>query len=158
VPGIAGGGKLLVTGPNVMSGYLKADNPGVLQPPPEGWYDTGDIVSVDEHGYVKIQGRAKRFAKLGGEMVSLAAIEAMVSKLWPDHMHAAVTRTDERKGEAIVLVTTKQDASTDELLAFARGEGMFELGMPKELHLVEALPVLATGKTDYVSIEKLVRG
>jgi acyl-[acyl-carrier-protein]-phospholipid O-acyltransferase / long-chain-fatty-acid--[acyl-carrier-protein] ligase len=158
VPGIAEGGKLLVTGPNVMAGYLKADMPGVLQPPPEGWYDTGDIVSIDAHGYVKIQGRAKRFAKLGGEMVSLTAIEAMVSKLWPDHVHAAVTRADERKGEAIVLVTTKQDASTDELLAFARGEGVSELGVPKELRLVDALPVLATGKTDYVSVEKLVRG
>ncbi len=158
VPGIAEGGKLLVHGPNVMSGYLKADMPGVLQPPADGWYDTGDIVTVDEHGYVTIQGRAKRFAKLGGEMVSLTALEAMVSKLWPDHGHAAITRADERKGEAIVLVTTNPDATADALLAFARSEGLSELGVPKDIRIVDALPVLATGKTDYVSLEQLVRG
>jgi acyl-[acyl-carrier-protein]-phospholipid O-acyltransferase / long-chain-fatty-acid--[acyl-carrier-protein] ligase len=158
VPGIAEGGILHVSGPNVMRGYLKADQPGVLQPLEDGWYNSGDIVSIDDHGFVRIAGRAKRFAKLGGEMVSLTAVEAMASKLWPDHMHAAVTRSDERKGEAIVLVTTNADASTEELLIFARGEGMAELAVPKQLHTLDALPVLATGKTDYVSLEKLIRG
>ncbi len=158
VAGIATGGKLQVQGPNVMNGYLKTDQPGVLQPPSEGWYDTGDIVSIDEHGYVRIEGRAKRFAKLGGEMISLTSVEAMVSKLWPDHQHAAVTRADERKGEAIILLTTRPDANVEELLAFARGQGLSELSVPRELKIIEALPVLATGKTDYVSAEKLVRG
>ncbi len=158
VPGIAEGGILHVTGPNVMLGYLKSDQPGVLQAASDGWYNSGDIVSVDAHGFVRIAGRAKRFAKLGGEMVSLMAVEAMVSKLWPDHAHAAVTRTDERKGEAIVLVTTKADASTDALLAFARSDGMAELAVPRELRVVDSLPVLATGKTDYVNVEKMVRG
>jgi acyl-[acyl-carrier-protein]-phospholipid O-acyltransferase / long-chain-fatty-acid--[acyl-carrier-protein] ligase len=141
-----------------MRGYLKADQPGVLQPPANGWYDTGDIVSVDADGFVKILGRAKSFAKLGGEMVSLTALEAMVAKLWPDHAHAAVTRTDERKGEVIVLVTTKPDASSEELLAFARSQGVSELGVPKDIRIQDALPVLATGKTDYVTLEKQVRG
>jgi acyl-[acyl-carrier-protein]-phospholipid O-acyltransferase / long-chain-fatty-acid--[acyl-carrier-protein] ligase len=158
VPGIAEGGKLHVSGPNVMLGYLKSDQPGVLQPPADGWYDTGDIVTIDQQGYVRIAGRAKRFAKLGGEMVSLTAVETMVTKLWPDHQHAAVTRSDERKGEAIILVTTKPDASTEELLAFARAGGFADLGVPREIKLVDTLPVLATGKTDYVMVEKLVRG
>jgi acyl-[acyl-carrier-protein]-phospholipid O-acyltransferase / long-chain-fatty-acid--[acyl-carrier-protein] ligase len=158
VPGIAVGGILHVAGPNVMLGYLKSDQPGVLQPAGDGWYNSGDIVSIDEHGFISIAGRAKRFAKLGGEMVSLTAVEAMASKLWPDHAHAAVTRTDVRKGEAIILVTTKADATTDELLAFARSEGLAELAVPRELRIVDTMPVLATGKSDYVSLEKMVRG
>jgi acyl-[acyl-carrier-protein]-phospholipid O-acyltransferase / long-chain-fatty-acid--[acyl-carrier-protein] ligase len=157
VPGIADGGKLHVSGPNVMLGYLKSDQPGVLQPPADGWYDTGDIVTMDEHGYVRIAGRAKRFAKLGGEMVSLTAIESLVAKLWPDHQHAAVTRSDDRKGEAIILITSKQDASTDELLTFARSEGFADIAVPRDIKCVDTLPVLATGKTDYVALEKLVR-
>jgi acyl-[acyl-carrier-protein]-phospholipid O-acyltransferase / long-chain-fatty-acid--[acyl-carrier-protein] ligase len=157
VAGIGTGGKLLVQGPNVMLGYLKSDQPGVLQPPADGWYDTGDIVSIDEHGFIRIEGRAKRFTKIGGEMLSLTAIEAMVAKLWPDHLHAAVTKPDDRKGEAIVLVTTKADATTDELLAFARGQGASELAVPRIIMTVETLPVLATGKTDYVSVETLAR-
>jgi acyl-[acyl-carrier-protein]-phospholipid O-acyltransferase/long-chain-fatty-acid--[acyl-carrier-protein] ligase len=75
------GNKLLIKGPNMMMGYLKADNPGVLQPL-EGWYDTGDIVEVDDEGFLKIVGRAKRFAKIGGEMVSLLAVEDFVLSLW----------------------------------------------------------------------------
>jgi len=67
-----------------MLAYLKADNPGVLVPPEEGWHDTGDIVAIDRDGYLTIKGRAKRFAKIGGEMISLAAVETLASELWPD--------------------------------------------------------------------------
>ena len=94
------GGRLLVRGPNVMLGYLKADSPGVLQPPPKGWYDTGDIVTIDAQGFVTIKGRAKRFAKIGGEMVSLAAIEQLAAELWPKAMSAAATRSRSAQGRA----------------------------------------------------------
>ena len=101
VEGVEEGGRLLVRGPNVMLGYLKADKPGVLEPPPEGWHDTGDIVTIDEQGFVTIKGRAKRFAKVGGEMISLAAVEALAAELWPDAPSAVAAVPDARKGERL---------------------------------------------------------
>lgn len=153
VPGIEGGaGLLYVSGPNIMLGYMKVDQPGILQPLASGWYDTGDIVSVDPDGYVTIEGRAKRFAKLGGEMISLAAVEALAARLWPEFQHAALTRPDERKGEAIVLVTTHAGATSEALMSFARNGGHPELMVPRTIQHVAAIPVLATGKTDYVAL------
>jgi acyl-[acyl-carrier-protein]-phospholipid O-acyltransferase/long-chain-fatty-acid--[acyl-carrier-protein] ligase len=157
VPGIGTGGALHVTGPNVMTGYYKADKPGELQPPPEGWYDTGDIVSIDAEGFVTIQGRAKRFAKLGGEMVSLTAVEALAAKISAVHFHAAVTKADARKGEMIVLATTDKNLTYDALLTQAQTDGLPELMVPKDIRLLESLPVLGTGKTDYVALEKIIR-
>ncbi len=155
VPGIEKGGRLMVSGPNIMIGYLRIENPGVLEPPDDGWYDTGDIVSIDEDGYVHIQGRAKRFAKIGGEMISLAAVESVVSALWPDHTHAVVNLPDARKGERLVLVTDFQDAQRDALMTYARGNGIAELSIPRNILKVDKMPILGTGKMDYVSIMKL---
>jgi acyl-[acyl-carrier-protein]-phospholipid O-acyltransferase/long-chain-fatty-acid--[acyl-carrier-protein] ligase len=147
VPGLNDGKRLFVRGPNVMSGYLLADNPGVVVPPREGWHDTGDIVTMDD-GYVAIRGRAKRFAKLGGEMVSLAAVETLACGLWSDAQHVVLSFPDPRKGEQLLLVTDKPDASKDALLAHARREGFPDLWVPKEILVVAAVPVLASGKVD----------
>ena len=73
------------------AGLLRADKPGVLEPPPDGWHDTGDIVTIDDQGFVAIKGRAKRFAKVGGEMISLAAIEMLAAGLWPDNQTAVAS-------------------------------------------------------------------
>ena len=155
VEGISEGGRLLVKGPNVMRGYYFAAEPGVLKPLPEGWHDTGDIVRIDEDGFVTILGRARRFAKLGGEMVSLAAVEAVVEKLWPEHHHAVLAVSDARKGEALLLMTDFSPASADELMRFARAQGMSDLAIPKDIRILQAFPLLASGKADYVRLRQL---
>ncbi len=154
VPGLEVGKRLFVRGPNIMAGYLNADRPGVVMPPKDGWHDTGDIVTMDD-GYVTICGRAKRFAKLGGEMVSLAAIESLVTALWNDVQHVVLSLPDPRKGEQLLLVTERPDASKDELLAHARKEGFPELWVPKSLLIVQAIPVLASGKIDLQATHEL---
>src|SRR5262245_36588009 len=157
VQGIDAGGRLYVRGPNVMLGYLRAEQPGVLQPPADGWYDTGDIVDIDAEGFVTIKGRAKRFAKVAGEMVPLGAVEDFVAKLWPDSQHAVVTLPDPKRGERLILVTNKEGATRNEFQTFARSRGATELMMPAEVVSVEKLPVLGTGKIDNVAVTKLIK-
>ena len=155
VEGIAEGGRLFVRGPNVMLGYLRAEKPGVLEPPAGGWYDTGDIVELDADGFVSIRGRAKRFAKVAGEMVPLGAVEDFIAKLWSDAVHAVVTLPDPKRGEQLVLVTDCEDASRAALAAGAREAGLPEIFVPRSIVKVEAVPLLGTGKIDYVSALKL---
>jgi acyl-[acyl-carrier-protein]-phospholipid O-acyltransferase/long-chain-fatty-acid--[acyl-carrier-protein] ligase len=156
VEGIEDGGRLLIAGPNVMLGYLLADRPGVLQPLNGKWHDTGDIVAVDARGFITIRGRAKRFAKIAGEMVSLGAVEAMVQRLWPAAQHAAVAVPDKRRGERIVLVTTQDPAPKHELIGYSKRYGAIELMLPDDIIHVEAIPVLGSGKTDYPGTTALV--
>lgn len=158
VPGIETGGRLQVRGPNVMRGYLLADRPGHLVPPADGWYDTGDIVHIDEDGYLFILGRAKRFAKLGGEMVSLAAIESWVSACWPDAEHAVAAVPDRRRGERLVLVTTRADAARAALSQYASAAGISELQVPREIRHVARLPLLGSGKPDYAALGEIAAG
>ncbi len=155
VEGIHEGGRLHVRGPNVMKGYLDPAAPGRIRPPEGGWHDTGDIVTIDDR-MVTIRGRAKRFAKIGGEMVSLAAIEAMTQGLWPDFSHVVVSLPDSRKGEQIVLITEKPDADRDVLLAHAQAQGFPELWVPRAI-LVAGIPVLGSGKTDYAAATEMAQ-
>jgi acyl-[acyl-carrier-protein]-phospholipid O-acyltransferase/long-chain-fatty-acid--[acyl-carrier-protein] ligase len=159
VPGIERGGLLHVRGPNVMSGYLKADQPGALQAPTSaagsGWYETGDIVEVDDEGFVRIVGRVKRFAKIAGEMVSLESVEKLAQTAAPDAYHAVSSQADEGKGEALVLFTTDAGLSRAALQEAARRLGMPELTVPKKMVYVDELPVLGTGKVDYVTLKKM---
>ena len=155
VEGINDGGRLFVSGPNVMLGYMMSTAPGKLQPLAGNWHDSGDIVAVDEDGFIAIRGRAKRFAKIAGEMISLGAIELMVQKLWPEAFHAAVAVPDSRRGERIVLVTTKMPALREELRDYSRRLGGTELMVPGEIVNVAEIPVLGSGKTDYVTAQKI---
>ncbi|WP_341325611.1 AMP-binding protein [Methylotuvimicrobium sp. KM2] len=160
IPGIDQGGQLHVKGPNIMQGYLLAKNPGQLVPPKsvygEGWYDTGDIVDVDDEGFITIKGRSKRFAKIAGEMVSLTVVEQLATKAWPDALHAAVTLPDEKKGEQIILLTTQKSASARDLEAVA--EGVSKIVLPKKIMIVDKVPVLASGKIDYPAATELAKG
>lgn len=157
VPGVEEGGKLLVKGDNIMAGYLRESNPGVLEPPQDGWYDTGDIVRVDEDGFVFILGRAKRFAKIAGEMISLTAVETQINALWPGKMHAVVNIPDDKKGEQLVLFTTQQDAQREVLLADFKEKGLSELAVPKTVRVLDELPLMGTGKVDYVKLKEMAK-
>ncbi len=157
MPGVEEGGRLHVRGPNIMLGYLKSENPGVLEPPPEGWHDTGDIVAIDKDGFVTIKGRAKRFAKIAGEMVSLAAVEALAAECWPGVLSGVASLPDARKGERLVLVTEQKDATRAAFQAFAKGKGAADLMIPAEVVAVPAVPVLGSGKLDFAGIAKLVK-
>ena len=157
VEGVDEGGRLFVKGPNVMRGYLRVENPGVLEPPPEGWHDTGDIVTIDRQGFIAIKGRAKRFAKIAGEMVSFAAVEALAGELWPDALSAVASVPDLRKGERLIMVTQQKSASRGEFQAFARSRGASDLMVPAEVISMEKLPLLGTGKIDNMAVTKLVK-
>jgi acyl-[acyl-carrier-protein]-phospholipid O-acyltransferase/long-chain-fatty-acid--[acyl-carrier-protein] ligase len=157
VPGIAEGGRLHVRGPNVMLGYYLAENPGVLEPPPDGWHDTGDIVTIDAEGFITIRGRAKRFAKVAGEMVSLAAVEALAAELWPNAPSAVVALPDLRKGERLVLLTTQPGAMREPLMRHAKAKGASELMVPADVVIVDKIPMLGSGKPDYVAATDLAK-
>ena len=156
VPGIPTGGMLHVKGPNLMSGYLRFEKPGVLQTPTssvgEGWYETGDVVELDDDGFVKIVGRVKRFAKVAGEMVSLEAVEKLALAASSAN-HAASTQPDPTRGETILLFTTDRSLSREKLQAAARDGGWPEIAVPRRIIAVDALPLLGTGKIDYVTLK-----
>ncbi|MCK6389780.1 MAG: AMP-binding protein [Azonexus sp.] len=159
VPGIATGGMLHVRGPNVMAGYLKSEAPGVLQAPSsevgEGWYETGDVIELDDEGFVKIVGRVKRFAKIAGEMVSLEVVEKLAVATSADKVHAVSSQPDLAKGEALVLFTTDPLLTREALAAKARELGLPELAVPRKIQRIEALPLLGTGKIDYVTLKQM---
>jgi len=154
IPGINDAGQLHVKGPNIMLGYLLADNPGVLVLPEsiygKGWHDTGDIVNVDNEGFISIRGRSKRFAKVGGEMVSLTAVEQLAINAWPDAHHAAISIVDAKKGEQIILVTTQKQAVISDLIAAS--PGISNISIPKKILIVDSIPVMATGKINYPAV------
>lgn len=154
VEGISEGGRLHLKGPNVMLGYLLSQYNGRLFAPEsiygKGWYDTGDIVAIDDDGFVSIRGRSKRFAKVGGEMVSLTMVESLAAQAWPDAHHAVISIADAKKGEQIILVTTQTEANFQQLSAVATG--VAAISLPKKILFINAIPVLPTGKTDYAAV------
>ena len=157
VEGIEEGGRLYVRGPNVMAGYIYPSMPGVLVPPDGGWHDTGDIVTIDEEGFITIKGRVKRFAKIGGEMVSLGAVETMAAELWPDGQHVAVTLPDPKKGEQIILVSDVAVADRMALLSHAQASGYPELWVPRAVLVTNSIPILGSGKIDVVATTELAK-
>ena len=155
VPGIKDGAELVVRGPNIMLGYMKHDKPGVLQPPKDGWYETGDIVHIDEDGFVFIKGRSKRFAKIGGEMVSLLSVEQVIAENWPGFISGVVSIPDPKKGEQIILITTCSEITQEKLVQAFKTAGINELAIPKKIIFTTEPPLLGTGKFDYVTAKEM---
>lgn len=157
IEGIKDGAKLHLYGENIMRGYLLNDNPGVLVPPSSsygaGWYDTGDIVHIDNERYVSIRGRSKRFAKIAGEMVSLTATEQLINNRWPNAQHIVVCIEDEKKGEQLVLISTQENINSKDLMTLSKDTS--SINLPKKFITVEHLPVLATGKINYIEATQL---
>ncbi len=158
VPGITKGGEFVVKGPNVMKGYMFADNPGVLVPVKDGWYHTGDVVEIDELGFVKIIDRVKRFAKIGGEMVSLLAVENVARETWRDEeFHCGVVAVPHpSKGEQIIFVSNSKEVTKEKFAAAVQAKGLSELYIPTQFMFKEEIPLFATGKADNVTLKKWV--
>ena len=159
VPGVTEGGRLFVKGPNVMRGYLNPDANAKFKKL-GGWYDTGDIAKVDEQGFVTLLGRARRFAKVSGEMVSLTAVEEALSIAFVEVNEriqiAVVSRPDEDKGEALVAVTNETTITIERVRGALRERGFPNLAMPREIKVLNDLPVLATGKVNHRELEKII--
>jgi acyl-[acyl-carrier-protein]-phospholipid O-acyltransferase/long-chain-fatty-acid--[acyl-carrier-protein] ligase len=158
VEGLDHGGRLWIKGPNIMLGYLRSEHSGEVRFPESamgpGWYDTGDIVTLDERGFITVLDRAKRFAKIGGEMVSLAQAEAFVSTVWPQQTHAVISVPDERRGERLVLFTTQPEPERRELLERAREQGQSDFLVPRMFIYLKKLPRLGSGKVDYQQLRE----
>ncbi len=163
IPDLETGKRLFLKGPTVMLGYYRIDSPGVLEPTPNGWYDTGDIVTIDEDDFITIQGRAKRFAKVAGEMLSLAHLEEIITELWPHNTSAILTRPDPKKGEALVLITDNEIAKKpkDKAKTLCRKhileKGLSSLYFPAEIIFCKDIPLLSTGKINYPKLETKVK-
>ena len=159
VEGVEVGGRLFVRGPNVMRGYLNPDAQAKFAAL-DGWYDTGDIVRIDEEGYFHILGRLKRFAKVSGEMVSLTAVEDALAGAFPQYglrcQVAVVTRPDADKGEALIAVTNEPKLQTSEIREAIKAKGLGNLCVPREIKVVREIPKLGTGKINHRELQKLL--
>ncbi len=148
-------GRLHVRGANVMQGYIMPNNNGAITPLPQGWHDTGDMAYFDAENYLYISGRLKRFAKIGGEMVSLAAVEALAQHVSLHAQHAAIALPDERKGQTIILYTTDAALERTQLVQYITQHNGSMLQAPAQVRVVEVVPLLASGKVNYAALSEL---
>ena len=150
---------MFVRGPNVMRGYLNGEADAAFKAL-RGWYDTGDLARVDEEGFVHLLGRLKRFAKISGEMVSLAAVEEALAGAFPEFglrcEVAVVSRPDEEKGEVLVAATNEPRLKLEHLREAIRGRGLTNLCVPRNLQVVREIPKLGTGKTNHRELERIL--
>jgi acyl-[acyl-carrier-protein]-phospholipid O-acyltransferase/long-chain-fatty-acid--[acyl-carrier-protein] ligase len=159
IEGVTEGGRLFVRGPNVMRGYLNPDaNAAFLTL--GGWYDTGDIASVDADGFLFIHGRLKRFAKVSGEMVSLTAVEDALAGAFPQYGQrcqvAVLARPDADKGEALIAVSNEPKLRLEEIRAAVKAKGLTNLCVPREVKCVRDIPKLGTGKVNHRELARMI--
>jgi acyl-[acyl-carrier-protein]-phospholipid O-acyltransferase/long-chain-fatty-acid--[acyl-carrier-protein] ligase len=154
VEGIQEGGVLEVRGPNVMIGYLRSTAPGVIEPLTDGWYDTGDVVTVDEEGFLSIVGRARRFAKVAGEMISLLTVERVIEDASADARCAIVVRRHPTRGEELVLFTDSEWLTRAEVQGWIREAGLSPSWAPRDVRCITSIPLLPSGKINYAMLEE----
>jgi len=159
VEGVETGGRLFVRGPNIMKGYLNPEANAQFKAL-GGWYDTGDIVSVDDEGFVQILGRMKRFAKISGEMVSLTAVEDALAGAFPQYgmrcQVAVISQPDPDKGERLIAVTNEPKLTMEEIRAGIKAAGLPNIAIPREIKTVREIPKLGTGKTNHRELQKML--
>jgi acyl-[acyl-carrier-protein]-phospholipid O-acyltransferase / long-chain-fatty-acid--[acyl-carrier-protein] ligase len=157
VDGVPEGGRLFVSGPNIMKGYIKPEETP-KSPTHNGWYDTGDIVRVDPEGFLFIQGRLKRFAKISGEMVSLTAVEDALAGAFPQYglrcQIAVVAVHDEERGEKLIAIANDAKLSIEEIRNAIKLKGLPNIAVPREVRFIHDIPKLGTGKVNYRELEK----
>ena len=154
--GIENGGVLYLKGDNIMQGYIRPENPLVLEPLEQGWYNTGDVVSISDDGFVSILGRVKRFAKIGGEMVSISAVEEALEKLYPLSKGGIVVLADESKGEKLIFVTNDESSNLQDIKEFFKAQNLSMLWTPKAVFYIKNPPLLGSGKFDYQTAKTLI--
>ncbi len=159
IEGLEEGGRLFVRGPNIMRGYLNREANEEFASLC-GWYDTGDIATVDPEGYLHIRGRLKRFAKISGEMVSLTAVEEALAGAFPQYglrfQIAVLNKPDPDKGEALIAVSNEPKLKLDEVRSVLREKGFSNLYVPRELKTVREIPKLGTGKVHHRELAKMI--
>jgi long-chain-fatty-acid--[acyl-carrier-protein] ligase len=152
-------GMLLVSGPTVFPGYIAYDGPSPFQERDgKRWYITGDLVHIDDDGFIHFGGRLKRFLKAGGEMISLPALEEPFVRLYPptkDGPRVAVEGVETESGRRIVLFTT-EPISVRDANARLLEEGFRGVMRLDEVRQMERIPVLGTGKTDYKALRAMI--
>lgn len=154
VAGIQKSFELHVNGPNKMLGYFMADDSGVVEPVAE-WYETGDIVEVDEKKFITILGRKKRFIKVGGETVSLGLLEDILKNSFPDYQYAALRAVDKNGKEYIVLYTNFEQLDKSEVNKQLLAAELTGLLNPKIIRYIKELPLLGSGKVDYPALNEI---
>ena len=146
--GYDNGGLLYIKGKNIISNYLGRTETF-------DWYNTGDIVNVDEDGYLFIIGRLKRFAKIAGEMISLSQVEEFPKKIWPENNSAICSVRNPKKGESLVLLTDNKSANLKLVIDSMRSAGLSNLYIPKELKIIDEFPILGSGKLDLKKLQEI---
>ncbi len=152
-------GMLVIAGPQVMKGYLKdkeKTDAAVIEIGGRRWYKTGDKCVITEEGFVQIMGRYSRFAKLGGEMISLTAVELRIAETKIlDNCEFAVTAVpDSVKGERIVLLV-KGASDAEDVSRKLRKSGIPPLMLPGSVFCVDNIPKLGSGKWDFSGMKKM---